>query len=161
MFTRPHRVFLFSACQPHHKRSPASVQMGICQHEPSPGPPPAARAYARGIVHSAHKGPRVRWQTKTPQAALRRSGSGWGIASAVIRALPHSPRRAACGFFACLNKSEKGRSRNPLILLSHERRNFDIERKLLTFARKFLLLFLRSCVKLPSPERRKSVFIFT
>ena len=163
MFTRPHRMFLFSACQPVSLTTsdPRHLCRWAYANMNPPRPPPAARAYACGIVHSAHKGPRVRWQTKTPQAALRRSGSGWGIASAVIRALPHSPRRAACGFFACLNKSEKGRSRNPLILLSHERRNFDIERKLLTFARKFLLLFLRSCVKLPSPERRKSVFIFT
>ena len=75
-------------------------------------------------------------QTKTPQAALRRSGSGWEIASALIRALPHSPRRAACGFFICLNKSEKEKGFKPLVLLSHERRNFDIERKLVTLERR-------------------------
>jgi hypothetical protein len=60
-------------------------------------------------------------------------------------ALP--PRRASalgCGFFACLNKSEKETEQKRLVLLSRERRNSDIERRNSAFDRKKKLFFLRS-----------------
>lgn len=157
---QPCHLALLSARRPFQRRSWSLCRRSSASMNPPPNPHPRAHTRTRNRPLGP-QGPRVRWQTKTPQAALRRSGSGWEIASALIRALPHSPRRAACGFFACLNKSEKGNARNPLVLLSRERRNFDIERKLLTLDRKFLVKMLRSCGKSPSHERRKSGHIFT
>ena len=99
----------------------------------------------RGIVHSAHKGPRVRW-SKTTQAGDRQR---------------FDPRSRPPVHFLPLNKSEKEKCLKPLVLLSRERRNFDIERKLTTFERKVLFIFLRSYGNVVSFERRKSAFIFT
>ena len=109
----------------------------------------------RGIVHSAHKGPRVRWQAKTTQAALRRSGSGWGVASPLIGASPHSPRRAACAFFARLNKSEKGKRGFPLILQGGERQKMELERQNLDDKRQKNIDFCLSSEDAAASERQK------
>ena len=94
---------------------------------------------------------------KNPTARPEGGGS-----PATWRALPPGAQaRPDCGFFACLSKSEKGETINPLVLLSRERRNFDVERKLSTLERNFYLQNLRLHDKLPSHKRRKSPLIFT